>query len=209
MRIVISGTVGVGKSTVTKKLSKELTLKKRKILMFEEFQNNNPFLDYYYKDRYEWSFLIQLDFLFERFRTFYSDVKEEKNHISIYDRHFLDDYIFANLNSIRETLTSFQYNIYKRVNCELSSKIPENKKIDYFFILKTDLEEIKNRIKKRGRSFEQNEDLDEYWNDLYYQYYKNEDVKKHLNNNVKKLYYIDAKNSPEHIVKEILKIIED
>ncbi len=207
MKIVISGTVGVGKSTVTKKLFERLS-KQKETLLFEEFQNNNPFLDFYYKDRYEWSFLIQLDFLFERFKTFYSDINKETNHISIYDRHFLDDYIFANLNSIRESLTSFQYNIYKSINKELSSRISEDKKVDYFFVLETDLKEIKNRIKKRGRDFEQDNELDEYWDDLYYQYYENKKIKKHLEENVKNLHYIDAKDSPDTIVDKILKIIE-
>ncbi len=151
MRIVISGTVGVGKSTITNKLSKKLKSKNKDVLLFEEIQNSNPFLEFYYKDMYEWSFLIQLDFLFERFKVFYSDINDSSNHISIYDRHFLDDYIFASLKSIKENITSFQYNIYERLNNEMSKKIPGNKKIDYFFLLETDLEEIKKKEKRETR----------------------------------------------------------
>ena len=61
MKIVISGTVGVGKSTISKQLFDKLNKSNENVHLHYEIQNDNPYLSYYYENRPEWSFLIQMD----------------------------------------------------------------------------------------------------------------------------------------------------
>jgi deoxyadenosine/deoxycytidine kinase len=54
MDIIISGTVGVGKSTISKmlylKFKKDLNLK---VNLIKEIADENPYLDFYYKNKEE------------------------------------------------------------------------------------------------------------------------------------------------------------
>ena len=61
--ITIAGTVGVGKSTMTKALADALRFK-------TSFENvdTNPYLDRFYEDFSKWSFHLQIYFLAERFK---------------------------------------------------------------------------------------------------------------------------------------------
>src|SRR5699024_5181872 len=61
--ITIAGTVGVGKSTLTKALAKRLNFR-------TSFENvdQNPYLDKFYNDFERWSFHLQIYFLAERFK---------------------------------------------------------------------------------------------------------------------------------------------
>ena len=61
--ITIAGTVGVGKSTMTKTLAKALQFR----TSFEKV-DTNPYLDKFYADFQRWSFHLQIYFLAERFK---------------------------------------------------------------------------------------------------------------------------------------------
>lgn len=65
--ITVAGTVGVGKSTLTKALAKRLGFH----TSLEEV-DENPYLEKFYHDFERWSFHLQIYFLAERF-------KEQKN----------------------------------------------------------------------------------------------------------------------------------
>ena len=206
MRIVISGTVGVGKSTVSLLLHKKLS-SKYKTVLFEEIRNENPFLDFFYHDQVEWSNIIQLDFLLERYQTYFQSIDDEKTKIWIFERCYVDDYVFANLKSLKNNVFSFQQIQYLELNKSLKSKIHKKDIPDYFILLKTSLGEVKNRVHKRGRDFEQQESLNIYWDELYEQYYENKEVRNYIKDSVKKVILIDANKSPNDIVDEIIKKI--
>ena len=61
--ITIAGTVGVGKSTMTKALADALNFK----TSFEKV-DANPYLENFYADFERWSFHLQIYFLAERFK---------------------------------------------------------------------------------------------------------------------------------------------
>ena len=61
--ITIAGTVGVGKSTMTKALAEALNFR----TSFEKV-DTNPYLDKFYEDFEKWSFHLQVYFLAERFK---------------------------------------------------------------------------------------------------------------------------------------------
>ncbi len=208
MTIVISGTVGVGKSVISKLLFEKFKESKENVFLHHELEGDtNPYLDYYYKNRPNWSFLIQLDFLFERFKSVMADKSEQKkyqDHISIFDRHFFDDFVIANLKSVMEDMTRMQWNQYFLINNHLSKKIRENDKPDYFFLLKADFDIILKRIKERGRESEYNVDK-KYWKDMYYQYYENPKIQKYFKEHVVKFIVINTNsNNLDLIVEEII-----
>lgn len=206
MKIVISGTVGVGKSTVSKMLYEKLINKNLNVKLYKELKGQNPYLSFYYENKPEWSFLIQIDFLLYRHKLLVKEtVLKNQNKILIFDRHFLDDYVFANLKSIKENMGYINFNIYKSINKTLAEKI-KNQQPDLFILLKTDLQNIIKRINQRGRTEEKKVDIS-YWKDLYYQYYNNPYIENYLNENTKKLIILDASLSATQIVEEITKYL--
>src|SRR5690625_4635146 len=61
--ITVAGTVGVGKSTMTKSLANALDFK----TSFEQV-DENPYLEKFYHEIERWSFHLQIYFLAERFK---------------------------------------------------------------------------------------------------------------------------------------------
>lgn len=217
MRIVISGTVGIGKSTISKKLVKELKNLDFKSTLLNEDTAKSIYLDSFYKKPAEWAFISQLDFLMERFKQWLSeeikinkmDNDYKKNYYTIYDRHFLDDYVFAELHSIKNNISMYNSLTYHSVYKELLEKMNKfNAQPDYFILLTGDLEEtILKRLVGRGRESEKEVDK-KYWEDLYRNYYERPMFQNHFASNSRKFLKIDTNDkTPDQLVKEILAII--
>src|SRR5690625_6362240 len=104
--ITIAGTVGVGKSTMTKELARALQFK-------TSFENvdTNPYLESFYADFVRWSFHIQIYFLAERF-------KEQKRIFEnsggfIQDRSIYEDTgIFARMHYENGNMSEIDYETY-------------------------------------------------------------------------------------------------
>ena len=216
MRIVISGTVGVGKSTTSKLLVKKLRAKYKdsNVNFLGEETVNSIYLDYYYKQPSEWAFIAQIDFLLGRFKQWLKDEtlrlnNSNKKYITIYDRHFLDDYVFAELHTIKNNISNINSITYQAIYKELTEKMARlNSKPDFLFLLTGDLDNIKNRLKKRGRG-EEIDVNDEYWQDLYKNYYERSMIQNHFKNNVKQIVKINTNGKkPEAVTEEIFKYIE-
>ncbi len=218
MRIVISGTVGIGKSTTSKLLKKELENKGFNVSFLNEETVNSIYLDYYYKSPQDWAFVAQLDFLLGRFKQWLVDEKrqskltpkEKENDITVYDRHFLDDYVFAELHTIKENISMFNSITYQAIYKELTDKMTKlDARPDYFFLLKASLPTVMERLQGRGREVE-TETPEEYWRDLYHNYYDRPMFKNHFQQNVNNFVEINTENKkPKEIVKEIIAIILD
>ncbi|BDV03699.1 MAG: deoxyguanosine kinase [Candidatus Hepatoplasma scabrum] len=215
MRIVISGTVGVGKSTVSELLFKELQ-KTNYLNLLKEETVKSIYLDYYYKNPQEWAFISQLDFLLGRFKQWLLDEKRReqfldrnKNYITIYDRHFLDDYVFAELHTIKENISNMNSITYQAIYKELIDKMNFlEARPNYFFLLTANFDEIIKRFKNRNRSVEKSVDLN-YWKDLYHNYYQRPMIQNHFKRNVENFIIIDTLNkSPEQVKDEILSHIK-
>jgi deoxyadenosine/deoxycytidine kinase len=102
-----------------------------------------------------------MDFLLQRFRTLIEEnekLRNKPNRVAIFDRHFLDDMVFANLESVKADMSGFQYSEYLNTNLELASKIQPEEQPDYFILLRLKYDEVINRIHKRGRDSEQQVD---------------------------------------------------
>ena len=69
--IAIEGPIGVGKTTLTKKLASSLNYE----VILEE-PDTNPFLERFYRDRKNHALPVQLHFLFQRLKKM-EDIKNE------------------------------------------------------------------------------------------------------------------------------------
>ena len=67
--IVISGNIGVGKTTLSEKISKKFNWE----LQLEEVKDN-PYLDDFYKSMKDWSFHLQIFFLNSMFLLLIDDL---------------------------------------------------------------------------------------------------------------------------------------
>ncbi|BDV03697.1 MAG: deoxynucleoside kinase [Candidatus Hepatoplasma scabrum] len=173
MKIVISGTTGVGKSTTVNNLKNYYQKEGKKVIIMGEILVYSPYFDLYFNNFLNWSFLAQLDFLFERFHQFIEIEQKYKNHknvVIIYDRHFLEDKIFAELRLIKKTRSKELGLAYEKVYNSMLEKIDLFEKPDFFIVLRASFDVIIERMKKRNRLEEQKFDR-EYWQDLYYRYY--------------------------------------
>ncbi len=213
MRVVISGTVGVGKSTTTDELIKILEGKGYTVNHLREETADSPYLKHFYDEPEKWAFVAQLDFLLERFKQWLVDEKKRKTQtgekvITVYDRHFIDDYIFAELHSIKENISQLNSVVYQAVYKELLDKLVESEtQPDYFFLLEADLSTIVSRLHKRGRDAEKDTN-EEYWKELYNSYYTKPKFKHHFGKYNKQVISVDTENkTPEQVAQEISEII--
>lgn len=160
--ITIAGTVGVGKSSLTRALAKKLSFR-------TSFENvdHNPYLDKFYDNFERWSFHLQIYFLAERF-------KEQKRMFEygggfIQDRSIYEDVdIFAKMHEEQGTMTPEDFKTYSEL-FDAMVMTPYFPKPDVLIYLECDYDEVIERIKQRGRQIEIDTDP-EYWKKLFRRY---------------------------------------
>lgn len=160
--ITIAGTVGVGKSTMTKALADALKFR----TSFEKV-DTNPYLDKFYDDFEKWSFHLQVYFLAERF-------KEQKRIFEygggfIQDRSIYEDTgIFAKMHYDKGTMTSTDYETYTNL-FDAMVMTPYFPHPDLLIYIEGPVEDIIDRIAERGRPMEQQTDK-AYWLEMHNRY---------------------------------------
>lgn len=160
--ITVAGTVGVGKSTITKALADALQFR----TSFEKV-DTNPYLDKFYKDFSRWSFHLQIYFLAERF-------KEQKRIFEygggfIQDRSIYEDTgIFAKMHFEEGTMSKTDYEAYTSL-FEAMVMTPYFPHPDLLIYLEGSFDDILERIKERGRPMEQETPIS-YWEQMHGRY---------------------------------------
>ncbi|WP_102693409.1 deoxynucleoside kinase [Rummeliibacillus pycnus] len=160
--ITIAGTVGVGKSTMTKALANALNFR----TSFEKV-DTNPYLDKFYDDFSKWSFHLQIYFLAERF-------KEQKRIFEygggfIQDRSIYEDTgIFAKMHYDKGTMSPTDFETYTNL-FDAMVMTPYFPHPDLLIYLEGPIEDIIARIEERGRPMEQQTDK-EYWYEMHNRY---------------------------------------
>ena len=171
--IVISGNIGVGKTTLSEKISKKFNCE----LQLEEVKDN-PYLDDFYKSMKDWSFHLQIFFLNSRFNQIQKI--SESNNVVIQDRSIYEDYeVFTKTLYDSGVLMEREFNNYKRLYNTILKYINEPDLLIYLRNLNID--KIISNIDKRSRKFEKAIDR-EYLEKLNI-YYENW-IKKHPQENV-------------------------
>lgn len=160
--ITIAGTVGVGKSTMTKALSQSLNFR----TSYEKV-DTNPYLDKFYDDFEKWSFHLQIYFLAERF-------KEQKRIFEygggfIQDRSIYEDTgIFAKMHYDKGTMSPIDYETYTNL-FDAMVMTPYFPHPDLLVYLEGSIDDVIGRIQERGREMEQ-QTPHTYWQEMHGRY---------------------------------------
>jgi len=145
--IVVEGVIGVGKTSLTKLLSTR-TSGRLNLEVVEE----NPFLTQFYQDRSAYAFQTQIFFLLSRYRQQQNLFQHDMfSSTLISDYLFAKDRIFANLNLSDDELV-----LYNQLATILEQRVL---KPDLVIYLQARTTVLMQRIRWRGRAFEQ--DMDE------------------------------------------------
>jgi len=140
--IVVEGPIGVGKTSLTRALSKRFNARS----VFELVEEN-PFLASFYQDRNKYAFQTQLFFLLSRFKQQQELFQQELfSQVTVSDYLFAKDRIFASI-----TLDPNELALYERVYENLGPRVM---KPDLVIYLQARLDVLLARIRKRGREFE-------------------------------------------------------
>ena len=141
--ICIEGNIGVGKTTLVKKLAKHYKANS----FFEEF-DENPWLPLFYKDPKNTALALELSFLTDRCKQLLQIEKEHNSKLIISDYSLDKCLLFAEAN-----LSKRDFEIYQKLYNRISVTI---KKPDLVVVLHVSVDTLLINIKKRGRSYEQN-----------------------------------------------------
>ncbi|MAZ68502.1 MAG: deoxynucleoside kinase [Candidatus Marinimicrobia bacterium] len=192
--IAVEGSIGVGKTSLSKILAAKLQCK----LILEEFEDN-PFLSEFYKDSERYAFQTQLFFLLSRYKQ-----QLEFQQIDIFTKSIVSDYmfmkdrIFASLN-----LSEKEMNLYDNVALILEKNMINP---DLIIFLQSDTDRLMKNIKNRGRNYESNMDwnyidaLNQIYNEFFFRY----DKSPLLIINTNDIDFVNDKND----LNEILNIIQ-
>ena len=147
--IVLSGPIGAGKSSLTSILAEHLGTQ-----AFYEGVDTNPILPLYYKDMKRYTFLLNTYLLNHRLAQINQAV-QDKNSVS--DRSIYEDALFFKMNADSKVADPTEFKIYDSLLENMMEDTPGNpsKKPDLLIYIHVSLDTMLERIKKRGRSFEQ------------------------------------------------------
>ncbi len=149
--IAIAGNVGVGKSTLTRMLSARLGWEP-----FFEAVDDNPYLADFYQDMHLWAFHSQIFFLSRRLRHHY-ELLQRTNSV-IQDRSVYEDAeVFARNLYEQGALSERDYRSYRELYEVLCALLPPP---DLVIYLRADVPTLLERIRMRGRAYEQDIDPD-------------------------------------------------
>jgi len=187
--ITIEGNIGAGKTTLAHLLSKHFNAR----LILEEFADN-PFLPKFYENQRQYAFPLELFFMAERYKQL-KDLLQTKDmfqNLTISDYLFTKCLLFAKVNLPEEEFLLYQ-KLFDIINPQLVQP-------DLLIYLHAPVNKLKENIKKRNRSYEQNIESEYLFSlqETYTQY-----IKQH---NIKTL-FIDASKSDFLGNDEHLKIV--
>jgi deoxyguanosine kinase len=141
--VVVEGPIGVGKTSLAKRLAKDLNAE----LVLEQ-ADENPFLERFYRNPKAGALPAQLFFLFQRARQL-----EELNQQDMFAPTRVGDYLldkdrlFAKL-----TLDNQEYELYEQVYAKLSIDAPAP---DLVIYLQAPVDVLLERVARRGIKYEQ------------------------------------------------------
>jgi deoxyadenosine/deoxycytidine kinase len=149
--LAIAGNIGVGKTELTTRLSRELGWE-----AYFEPVIQNPYLDAFYADMERWSFHLQIYFLSERFKA---QVEIGRSPLPfIQDRTIYEDAeIFARTLYEQGSMTEVDYRNYTSLFHVLMGYL---RRPDVILYLRASPETLMERIARRGRASEQGIGID-------------------------------------------------
>ena len=170
MLLVVGGMIGLGKSSVAKILGEHFNSE-----VFYESVDDNPLLPLFYSEseeeiqRKRYPFLLQLYFLNTRFKSIKEALVNDNN---VLDRSIYEDWYFAKKNMELGRISELEMNIYENLLNNMMEELESlpKKAPDIMIYLKGSFETVINRINLRGREFEIDDSLKEYYHFLWEEY---------------------------------------
>ncbi len=175
MSIVIGGMIGLGKTSVADILNAHFKNKGIESKVFYEEVDDNPILPLYYEltpeelDARRIPFLLQLFFLNKRFKTVKDCINWREPIYTIQDRSIYEDWYFAYVNQKLGRISDLEFKIYEDLVDNMMEELEQlpKKAPDLMVYLKGSFDTVIDRIMARGRSFEINPELKEYYFDVW------------------------------------------
>jgi len=141
--IAIEGPIGVGKSSLARRLGAHL----RADLLLERAEEN-PFLERFYRDQRAYAFQTQLSFLFQRVKQM-----QDLAQPGMFSRGIVSDFIFAkDALFARLNLDDEEYRLYTQIHAQMEQGLP---KPDLIVWLQAEPTTLIERIRRRGIAMEQ------------------------------------------------------
>lgn len=166
--IAIEGNIGAGKTTLAQKLAQHYNAG----LILEQFADN-PFLPKFYQDKERYAFPLELSFLAER----YNQLKDTLLSPELFQQGVIADYTITKSQLFAHTnLNDDEYHLFQRVAGIIKTSLP---KPDLLIYLQAPVSKLQQRIRQRGRSYEQNiaDSYLESISEAYQQYIEEDDLK--------------------------------
>ncbi|MGX7196841.1 deoxynucleoside kinase [Enterococcus olivae] len=166
--IVLAGTIGAGKSSLTALLANYLGSQ-----AFYESVDDNEVLPLFYADPNKYAFLLQIYFLNKRFESIKKALKDDNN---VLDRSIYEDSLLFHLNADLGRATETEVQVYDELLANMLEELPyaaHKKHPDLLIHIRVSFETMLKRIEKRGREFEQisyDPSLYEYYQELNRRY---------------------------------------
>ena len=148
--IVLAGTIGAGKSSLTEMVAEHLGSQ-----AFYESIDDNEVLPLFYANPEQYAFLLQIYFLNKRFASIKQAMEEDNN---ILDRSIYEDSLLFHLNADLGRATETEVRVYDELLENMMEELPyaaHKKHPDLLVHIRVSFDTMLERIEKRGRSYEQ------------------------------------------------------
>ncbi|MBO0440697.1 deoxynucleoside kinase [Candidatus Enterococcus ikei] len=148
--IVLAGTIGAGKSSLTEIISEHLGSD-----AFYESVEDNEVLPLFYEDPKKYAFLLQIYFLNKRFDSIKQALSHENN---VLDRSIYEDSLLFHLNADLGRANDTEVKVYDSLLENMLQELPyaaHKKRPDLLVHIKISFPKMLERIQKRGRVYEQ------------------------------------------------------
>ena len=210
--LVLAGTIGAGKSSLTEMLAEEL-----KTQAFYESVDDNKVLPLFYENPQKYAFLLQIYFLNKRFDSIKRALSDNNN---VLDRSIYEDSLLFHLNADLGRADETEVEVYDDLLNNMLEEIDSlsfKKRPDLLIHVKVSFDKMLERIKKRGRQFEQLEydpSLYDYYKELnsrYDTWFEDFDICPKIQIDGEKYDFVEDEQSKIHVlqqIKEKLKEIE-
>lgn len=194
--IVIDGIIGVGKTSLSKLLAKEIKAQ----LLLEPIEDN-PFLAKFYKNKKKYAFQTQIFFLLSRFQQ-----QQEIKQYNLFEENIVADYFFAKDRIFAyQNLEESELILYEKLYSLISPQIPIPQLVIY---LQTTSEIAMERIKLRQYPYEKHikkeyiETLNKAYNHFFFHYNDSPLLVVNTNN----IDFVNNKEDLHNLIEEIKNI---
>ncbi|MGM0238651.1 deoxynucleoside kinase [Enterococcus sp. AZ103] len=202
--IVLAGTIGAGKSSLTEMVSKHLGTD-----AFYESVDDNEVLPLFYANPEQYAFLLQIYFLNKRFDMIKKAMQADHN---VLDRSIYEDSLLFHLNADLGRATDTEVKVYDELLKNMMEELPfaaYKKHPDLMVHIKVSFETMLDRIEKRGREYEQlsfDPTLYDYYQELnkrYDQWFDNYNESPKIQIDGDALNFVESKEAEKMVLKMI------